>query len=214
MDNGLLDAVNRVLRATTNALVLTVGWVLLVLSAAIAFEVVARKLFRFSLQGVDEYGGYVLAVGATIGFAHAVYLKAHIRIDLALRLLSPPLRAVADAVALFALNIFAWTLFWRSVAVAWQSHSFHATAVSPLRTPLVLPQGVWALALGLFALVALVQFLRAVAAVRARAWTESAREFGITEIEEEVAREIAAAKRRLGTASEGGNDRHVGGPAP
>ena len=33
----------------------------------IFLEIVARKLFNYSFQGVDELGGYILAVVAAVG---------------------------------------------------------------------------------------------------------------------------------------------------
>ena len=51
---------------------LACGYLLLFLSFLVGFEVVARKLFGFSLQGVDEIGGYILAILATIGFSYTL----------------------------------------------------------------------------------------------------------------------------------------------
>ena len=197
----VLDRVGRLLRSASRSLTIAAGWVLLALSATIAVEVVARKLFRMSLQGVDEYGGYVLAIAATIGFSYALYEKAHIRIDIVVRRLPAPLRAVADAVALAALAFFVWMLLSQAVAVALQSYSFQAQAVSPLRTPLAIPQGIWAAALAFFAVAVLVQLVRAAAGVVRRDWRYVTEEFGIPEVEEEVAQEIDAARRRLGASA-------------
>jgi TRAP-type C4-dicarboxylate transport system permease small subunit len=162
----------------------------------IAVEVVARRTLRLSLQGVDEYGGYLLAVCGTIGFSYALFERAHIRIDVLLRTLPMPLRAVADVVALLALNFFVWNLFWRSFAVARQSYDFAAIAVSPLETPLVVPQALWAVAMALFAVVALVLMVRALLALPARDWRASAREFGVIGAQEEVAQEVEGVRRR------------------
>ena len=47
------------------------GYILLLLSLVIVFEILARKLFSYSLQGVDEIGGYVVAGTGEFGFAYA-----------------------------------------------------------------------------------------------------------------------------------------------
>ena len=178
------------------------GWALLVLSLTIAFEVVVRKLFRMSLQGVDEYGGYVLAIGAMIGCSYALYEKAHIRIDVLVRLLPVAWRATADVVAMAALNFFVWILLMQAFDVLMQSWRLQAQAVSPLRTPLVGPQGLWAAAVALFALVALVHLVRALAGFIRGDWPYVTQEFGIPDVEEEVKQELEAAQRRLaGNAS-------------
>ena len=48
------------------------------------FEIIARKLFNHSLQGVDEIGGYVVAIIGTFGMALAAVERAHTRIDVLL----------------------------------------------------------------------------------------------------------------------------------
>ena len=101
--NRPLERPFRALRTISRRLTLAAGWALLLLSFAIAFEVVSRRVLRMSLQGVDEYGGYLLAVCGTIGFSYALFERAHIRIDVLLRVLPLPLCAVADVVALLAL---------------------------------------------------------------------------------------------------------------
>ena len=194
--NRPLERTFRALRAISTRLTLAAGWALLILSFAITFEVVSRRVLRMSLQGVDEYGGYLLAVCGTIGFSYALFERAHIRIDVLLRMLPLPLRAVADVVALLALNFFVWNLLWRSIAVARRSYDLGAVAVSPLETPLVIPQGIWALAMAFFAVVALMLAARALLALPARDWGASAREFGVVGQEDEVAQEIESVRRR------------------
>ncbi len=61
--------------------VLAAGWWLIVLSAFTCVEMVARKFFRFSLQGVDEVGGYTLAVISALGFSYTLITRGHTRID-------------------------------------------------------------------------------------------------------------------------------------
>lgn len=196
MSGRPLDGPYHGLRRLTEGLAVLAGWALLGLSIAIVVEVVLRKAFRTSLQGVDELGGYLFAVTATVGFAYALFTRSHIRIDVLLRTLPPPAKAVADVIALLLLNFFVWMLLWRAVAVAWQSWSFNAMAVSPLETPLYIPQALWALAMALFAVAAAVSAIRAFLALRQRDWAASAAEFGIVGAEEEVAEEVEALRRR------------------
>ena len=60
------------------------GYILLLLSLVIVFEILARKLFSYSLQGVDEIGGYVVAGTGAFGFAYALIERTHTRIDIVL----------------------------------------------------------------------------------------------------------------------------------
>jgi TRAP-type C4-dicarboxylate transport system permease small subunit len=57
------------------------GAIFLVLSVVVTVETLARKLFNYSLQGVDELAGYSLAVGSTIAFSLALAGRNHIRVD-------------------------------------------------------------------------------------------------------------------------------------
>ena len=58
------------------------GYILLALAVLVTAETIGRKLFSFSLQGVDELGGYVLAVASSLAFTTALVERAHIRIEL------------------------------------------------------------------------------------------------------------------------------------
>ena len=54
------------------------GWCLLVVVALTCVEIVGRKFFNFSLHGVDEIGGYALAVVCAFGFSYALLRGNHI----------------------------------------------------------------------------------------------------------------------------------------
>jgi TRAP-type C4-dicarboxylate transport system permease small subunit len=125
------------------------------LSVAVAAETVMRKVFNRSLQGVDELGGYILAIGAALAFTTAIVARAHIRIDLIHDRLPRPLRAMLNVVALVALALTAGSLFWMAWH-SWQdSIALNSIAQTPWATPLRYPQTAWVAALGVFALVAL-----------------------------------------------------------
>jgi TRAP-type C4-dicarboxylate transport system permease small subunit len=191
------------LKAVSLGLSLAAGWALLALAIWIVVNVVLRKFFSFSFQGVDEYGGYCLAVVATIGFAQAAFDRAHVRIDVVTRLLPVPLRAIFDVVALAALSFMAWTIAFRAMDVAMTSFGMGALATSPLRTPLVVPQGLWAAALFWFCAVLAFQMLYAVVAIMRRDWSGIGARLGVPEIDQEVEQELQAARFRMGLQADG-----------
>jgi TRAP-type C4-dicarboxylate transport system permease small subunit len=151
-----------VLRRLVDGLTLVGGWTLLVYSAAVGVEIVGRRYLGFSLQGVDEIGGYVMAVVVALGFSCALYDQAHIRIDLLLPRLPPRLAMWLNVLALSGLLAFAGFLVARAWDVLSDSHRMDATSSTPLLTPMVYPQALWVGGLLLFALVALTFLLRAV----------------------------------------------------
>jgi TRAP-type C4-dicarboxylate transport system permease small subunit len=132
-------------------LALAAGWALFALSILVGFEVVARKLFAFSLKGVDEVGGYVLAVASAVGFIYALVQHGHIRVNVVFRYFGPRLRALLHLTAYVTLAAFAVLLAWRGVSVWLRSISLDAVAPTPLATPLWIPQGAWILGLIAFA---------------------------------------------------------------
>lgn len=186
------------LKAVSLVLSLAAGWALLALAVWIVVNVVLRKFFSFAFQGVDEYGGYCLAVVATVGFAQAAFDRAHVRIDVVTRLLPLPVRAIFDVVALAALSFMAWTVALRALSVAAASFEIGALATSPLRTPLVAPQGIWAVALFWFCAVLAFQMLHAMVLIVRRDWSGIGARLGVPEIDQEVEQELQAARFRLG----------------
>jgi TRAP-type C4-dicarboxylate transport system permease small subunit len=132
----------------------------LVLAAAVTAEVIMRKVFNRSLQGVDELGGYILAIAGALSFAVALASRAHIRIDIVhdrlprlLRITLNLLAAVAIVVCGAALLRMAWFAYDESAA-------FGATAQTPWATPLRYPQALWVAALTPFLIVGVVGVLR------------------------------------------------------
>jgi TRAP-type C4-dicarboxylate transport system permease small subunit len=170
------------------------GWALLALSLLIAFEVIARKYFQFSLKGVDEIGGYVLAIGSAVGFSYALVMRGHVRVDLLLLKLSRRAQDWANWIAALAMALFSYVLLWRTLFVYEKTLQLGARSGTPLDTPLAYPQGVWTLALILFAVVC-----------TATAWRlgkvcffgSDQRDDLLAMRDEEVETEAAEARRRL-----------------
>ena len=75
------------LKSISNLLTILTGYSLLILSFSIVLEIFLRAVFNFSMQGVDEYGGYVVAILVAFGISQNVLLRGHIRIDFFLSLI-------------------------------------------------------------------------------------------------------------------------------
>ena len=165
------------------------------LSFLIVFEILARKLFNFSLQGVDEIGGYVLAVGAASGFGYALFHRSHTRIDLAVSKLGLGGRTALNLLAYLTIAAFAVFMAWRAGATLRQSIEFGSLASTPLQTPLWIPQTLWFVGLLLFAIAAVALTARAVAlALQDRSRFNA--EFGTVAILEEVEEQMHDLSRK------------------
>lgn len=139
---------------------LAAGYVLLAQAIITAVEIVLRKLFNHSLQGVDELGGYALAITATVGFGYAVITRAHTRIDLVIKKL--PVSILAGAHLLSAVVMFgvASGMLWFGIRTLRQSIRLGSTSTTPLQTPLWIPQTMWVIGLAMFAVLSFVVLCR------------------------------------------------------
>jgi TRAP-type C4-dicarboxylate transport system permease small subunit len=191
------NPITRWLGPPTRVLALIGGWWLLAFSFATCVEVIGRKFFGFSLQGIDEVGGYTTAVVSALAFSWALLTKSHTRVDFLLSHLPAWLRAVLNALAYTLLAGLAVLAARRGWDVLDETLLFDAHAITPLGTPLWLPQSLWLAGLVIFALVAVPLALHA-------SWlflTDQARLnrlYGPMTLQEEVELEAGAVVTRTG----------------
>ena len=134
---------------------LIAGYAFLFLSIMISVEVITRKFFGFSFQGVDEVGGYALAIGCAFSFGYALLLRGHTRVDILLVNLPPPVRALLNVVAALSMAAFAVFMAWQGWVALDETLEFDSRASTPLQTPLWIPQTLWVAGMVVFALIAL-----------------------------------------------------------
>ncbi|MFK7945879.1 MAG: TRAP transporter small permease subunit [Paracoccaceae bacterium] len=142
------------------------GYACLGLSFLIVAEILGRKLLNISIQGVDEIGGYVVAITSTFGMALAAAERAHTRIDVLLVRLGPRTQAVLNLLAYLCLAVAAAFMAYMAWATLADSLAFGSVASTPLQTPLWLPQSMWLAGLCLFGLTALWMAVRGLIALR------------------------------------------------
>ena len=130
------------------------GYAFMALSVLIVVEILSRKLLNYSVQGVDEIGGYVVAVAGTFGMALAASQCAHTRIDVALNKLPAVIQAALNVLAYVTLSLSALFIAYMAWLTLSDSLAFNSRTTSPLQTPLWIPQSLWLAGLILFALTA------------------------------------------------------------
>ena len=178
------------------------GYGFFVLSLLVAFEVVARKLFSFSLQGVDEIGGYVMAGAVALGLSYALVHRAHTRIDVFVEKLPSGLRPAVHVLAQVALAGFAAFMAWRAEFTLSESLDYQSVASTPLQTPLWIPQLVWTAGLAVFAFLAGATAIHAVILL-ARRPDQVAVHYGPRTVREELNDEMKAIGTPAGRAGDG-----------
>lgn len=129
------------------------GYILITFAFMVAIEVVSRKYFNFSLQAVDEVGGYILAVTTAFALSYAFLRRAHTRVDLFIGQLPSSIRAFFNALSAAATTAFAVFMAWRATATLLESIALQSRATTPLQTPLWIPQSLWVAGLCLFAVI-------------------------------------------------------------
>lgn len=146
------------------------GGALIVLAAlVVSGEVLIRKLLGLSIGGADEISGYLFAIGTAWSFAYVIVERGNVRVDALYALLPSGGRALLDILGALALLLVLATVTWRAFFVVRESLHNNAHAVTPLQTPLALPQGLWFVGLvGATALLSLVLALAIGALARGR----------------------------------------------
>jgi TRAP-type C4-dicarboxylate transport system permease small subunit len=175
---------------------LVFGVTMLVLSAAVTLETLLRKLFSVSLGGVDELSGYAIAIGAPLAFAVALLERSHIRINIFHMRLGTVTKGVLDALSMLALGALAVFLLVFTIKTVLDTSAYNSIAQTPWATPLIYPQALWLLAMGVFALPALWLALVALRMLVRRDWSGLTLRFGPSTVQEELAAELQDLERR------------------
>ncbi len=176
------------------------GIVFIGLSIAVTVETLSRKLFNISLQGVDELGGYCLAIGGALAFTIAISARAHIRIDIVYDLMPRGVRVALNILSVATLAISAVVLLWMAWTSFADSLAFGSTAQTPWATPLQYPQALWVAALGAFTIVSVVQLGQVGFYAMTGRLKEIDSEFSPRGAKEELKEELEDIKHRGATA--------------
>ncbi len=172
------------------------GYLLLLLSILVVVETVGRKWLGFSLQGVDELGGYVLAVTTGLAFTVALVDRAHIRIDLFYDRCSATMRSWLDWLSLLLVVCMSILLSYVAMLSLRETIEFGSTAPTPWATPLVWPQGFWMATLAIFSLAAIFTFVQGTRLLLARSFDKLRHDYGLKVVADELKEELAAFEQR------------------
>jgi TRAP-type C4-dicarboxylate transport system permease small subunit len=136
------------------------GFMMFAAAALVCLELLLRNLFNISIGGADEISSYLFAVSVAWALPHVILTNAMIRIDALVGLVPAAAGQVLLRLGTFLLAAFIAILAGRAVQMAWLSFDTGSRAVTPLQTPLAVPQSLWALGLVTAALVGLLQVFR------------------------------------------------------
>ncbi|EJF69763.1 TRAP dicarboxylate transporter subunit DctQ [Pseudomonas sp. Ag1] len=172
------------------------GVLMLLLALAVTAETLLRKFFSVSLGGMDELGGYAMAVCAPLAFTVALIERAHIRINLFQVRMSPRAQALTNALSAVSLGMLSAYLFYFTWTTLLETRSYHSTAQTPWATPLVYPQSVWLAAMGVFAVAAIILGGQALRLALRADWAALNSHFGADTLTEELETELSDLAKR------------------
>ena len=156
---GVLVRTNRMIDALARLMNRCAGWMFVLCAFCITFDVLARKFLGFSSQSTTELSGYMLGVGIAWGLSGALEARTHVRIDILIQKVPPRIRGYLHWVALATLAVFAGFLVYGAWHTTMESWDFKATDNSLLKTPLIIPQGLWLIGIGVFGVMAMLRVL-------------------------------------------------------
>lgn len=139
----MLDAIDQFNRKFSRILVWVGGIILVLAAALVSLDVLSRKIFNVSMAGADEIAGYVLAICLSFGLSFALFQRAHIRIDVFVLALPFKIRAALDIIAMLAFTIFISILSYHAFNLVADTYANNSRSVTPLQTPLAIPQTFW-----------------------------------------------------------------------
>jgi TRAP-type C4-dicarboxylate transport system permease small subunit len=125
----------------------------------VTLDVFLRDVFLVTLGGADEISGYVFAISTAFAFPYAVLHRANVRIDALYIPLPTSIRSVLDLVALFGMAVFFFPLTWQIWQMLQESYLFWTKSITPLQTPIAIPQSLWFFGMLVFCLTLLLVFV-------------------------------------------------------
>ena len=172
------------------------GLAIIGVAIVVCAEVLLRSVFSFGLSAATELSSYVLAVTSAWAFSYALLRRVHVRVDALIRLFPQSVIAWLDLLALLALCWLASMMLWYGASVFSFSFVKGSTAMTPLQTPLWIPQGLWLLGLGLFFITSVTLIVVVGRCLIKGDVAQVNRLVGSFTVEEEASDEIKDAQRR------------------
>ncbi|WP_432695699.1 TRAP transporter small permease subunit [Marinobacterium sp. YM272] len=174
------------------------GVILFSLSAVITLETLLRKLFSFSLGGIDELGGYAIAVAAPLAFTLALIDNSHIRINQLTGRMPEKAQALLNVAATLSMALLSIFFLYFTVQTVMDTHTYKSIAQTPWATPLIYPQVIWLVAMLTFPAATVILAFRALARLLKRDWAALINQFGPVSAQQELQAELDDLKKREG----------------
>jgi len=159
----------------------------------VTFDVLTRKFLNWSMAGSDEISGYTFGVSTVWALSFTLIHRAHVRVDALYLQLGPRIRVFLDLLGVIALGVFIAVVTWHAWDVFVGSWERDARSISPMRTPLWIPQFFWFVGLAVFVVVFVLVLLRSFSLLLAGDYATLRNLIGARTVDEDVEEELAGA---------------------
>jgi TRAP-type C4-dicarboxylate transport system permease small subunit len=169
------------------------GALILVAAVVVTLDVLQRKVSRLTglnISGSDEISGYLFAISTTWAFSHALLHRANVRVDALYLLMPRPARAIFDVIGILILSIFVAVVTWHGMQMFIHNLTNWSKSITPLLTPLAIPQFFWIAGLVIFVLNLFLVLLRVMLALLIRDYATIGMVAGARTQEEEFEEEM------------------------
>ena len=182
----MFERAQKALESTARVAAITGGLAMIGAAVMVTIDVSLRKLFGVTMRGSDEITGYIFAAAMTWSYAHVLFTRSNIRIDVAYLAAGSRVRAWLDIFGLGLLTLYIFLLTRSAWTVVTESWSFDYTAQTPMATPLWMPQSVWFGGLAFMLLCLGFLCLRTMVQAARRDWRGINAIAGVRSVEEEI----------------------------
>lgn len=131
------------------------GALILAAAVVVTLDVLQRKISHLtglSISGSDEVSGYLFAISTAWAFSHALLHRANVRVDALYLMMPRPTRAILDVIGILILSVFIAVVTWHAMQMFIHNLTNWSKSITPLLTPLAIPQFFWIAGLVIFLL--------------------------------------------------------------
>jgi len=166
------------------------GWAMLSAAFLVTYDVITRKLLNISIAGADEISGYVFAISTACAYSYALLTRANIRIDFIYNKLPVRIQRILDVLSMILTAGFFAVICYFAFGLVSDAIEYGSKSITPLQTPLAIPQTIWFAALCFALFTALVLTVMSFAALLKGDDQRVNELIGIPSLDEEIQTEL------------------------
>lgn len=162
------------------------GALMIFASFMVTIDVLARKIFNVTMAGADELTGYAFGISIMLSLSYAMLHRSNIRIDALYQHVPKPVRAFLDVLGIALLVGFIAFVAWRSGFLVADTYTHNSRSITPMSTPLALPQTPWLIGMIFAVITGVVLVITGIVGLLKRDWGFVNKHLGIPTVDEQI----------------------------